>query len=111
MLCPDVSLAVAIQVTNPNADANLGEVTEEVRAVAWRPHPSLEDGAHGAIAAGSPSQVLARPPALGGDVSGLLHPVGELAATGIVAEAVALQDVTRLAIRGLFELGRSGEFG
>ena len=61
-----------------------------------RVQPGDEDRADAGLPAGAPGDVLSRPPAARREIAGALHPEGELVAAGLVAEAVAADDVAGL---------------
>src|ERR1700712_4976084 len=86
LLGPDVGAGVAFEVADREGDADLRVAAEQVGAVLGRVQPGDEDLAHAAEVAGAPGEVLARPPAARREVAGALHPVGELAPAGVVAE-------------------------
>jgi hypothetical protein len=90
----------AVELAHPQADADVGEAAEDVAPVPGRVHPEAEDPPRRRVAAARVGDVLAPAAAA---VAAALDPVGELAPAGFVAEFVATEDVTRLA------LGRTGE--
>src|SRR5690242_19918537 len=93
LLGPDVGAAVAFELADLEADADVLVGAENVLPVAAGAHPHLEDRARGRVAAAAVGDVLALAAA---PVADPLDPVGELAPAGFVAEFVAAEDVGRL---------------
>src|SRR5258708_3829549 len=86
---PHMDILAAVEGADLEVDSYLGVVAEDVGAVGGGAQPGAEDRGDGAVFVGSPGEVLAGSPAFDREVAGGLHPVGEFAATGGVAEAVA----------------------
>src|SRR5205085_6591499 len=104
VLGPDDRPRVAFEGAAVAVDPDLGEVTEDVGPVLGGAHPGAEDRAHRAVGAGAPGEVLAGAPALGGEIAAGADPVGEFATAGVVAEAVAAEDVFGLVGRRFLQL-------
>src|SRR3954453_10904336 len=78
VLDPDVGVAVAVEAADVESDAEVAEApAEDVVPVARRVHPGVEDGAHGAVPAAAPGDVLPGPPTARAEIADVLHPVGE----------------------------------